>query len=567
MDIYYTAYPISGSPEGLVAADANALFFSRGQIKRINYGGTGSWTDLSFKPQRVPGPYEISQSLDWNPYIYVKTQGQDATSFGWKFLCAGNPFMGPATTPPPPPLGAPLAYFEVVVPSSVNFANEPINVTVTAFDVNSDVYMEYTGSLIVYSTDYQAILPELPGSTFIDGVVTFPAIINTIGDQIVYVMDAYDNSLSGSSNTIIVSESPITTSALAIFSGSTYISSSDVSVLDFGFIPVSGSVTKTFSITNIGTSFTGSVLLNSIQTAFVGAPFITNGDDVFTLTTSSNVDPNLTQADPRDNVVILNPVSNPSYPNTMSMTLTLNWSDQGRPLQYIDIGNNSTGDDNGASFFEFNPTGALSPYYSGGGPDYSYSEGVFGEQFDYIIYFTASDATSPPILQVNRYAPILNNDIISPISMSSPGIVPNDSTSSFGTTAYFSSSIVPFTIANVGEGPMYVNYIILQPIDTSSWTSSFLLTVSSSYNDPWGYVLKINPQSLNTNNSMSIDLTNKWNISNASSTLIVGNNANGNNVGTSSFSDPSFSDPENFGSTQYEYRIDLIAYGGPPPDG
>jgi hypothetical protein len=91
VDIFYNTYPISGSPEGLILANKNALFFTRGDFSRINYTGTGSWVDVTYKARRTPSQYEFSQSIDTTPITYVKTT--DGSTTGWTFLAAGSLFI------------------------------------------------------------------------------------------------------------------------------------------------------------------------------------------------------------------------------------------------------------------------------------------------------------------------------------------------------------------------------------------------------------------------------------------------------------------------------------------
>jgi hypothetical protein len=98
VDFLYTSYPISGSPENVIAANTGSIFYSRGQVKRLNYSGSeGYWIDVCFKPIRTPSIYEVSQSLDWNPYTYVKT-GSNNEADGWRFLVAGDLFVNYPTS-------------------------------------------------------------------------------------------------------------------------------------------------------------------------------------------------------------------------------------------------------------------------------------------------------------------------------------------------------------------------------------------------------------------------------------------------------------------------------------
>jgi hypothetical protein len=90
MDVFYVSYPVSGSPEGLITANAGALFLAAGSYNKINYSGTGSWIDITYKARRIPSSREIPNEFG-GTYIYTKTT--NGTNTGWKFLTSGSFFF------------------------------------------------------------------------------------------------------------------------------------------------------------------------------------------------------------------------------------------------------------------------------------------------------------------------------------------------------------------------------------------------------------------------------------------------------------------------------------------
>jgi hypothetical protein len=93
------------------------------------------------------------------------------------------------------------SHFGITVPSSA-FVNSPFNFVVTAFDFFGNVATGYSGTIHFTSTDPSAVLPA--NNTLTNGVGTFPATLDTVGNQTVTAADTVTAGLTGTSATIAV---------------------------------------------------------------------------------------------------------------------------------------------------------------------------------------------------------------------------------------------------------------------------------------------------------------------------------------------------------------------------
>jgi CSLREA domain-containing protein len=84
-------------------------------------------------------------------------------------------------------------------------------ITVSAYDAQNDVASSYSGTVHFTSTDGLASLPA--NSTLTNGVGTFTATLNTMGDQTITATDTITPSITGTSNIISVGGAPVITSA------------------------------------------------------------------------------------------------------------------------------------------------------------------------------------------------------------------------------------------------------------------------------------------------------------------------------------------------------------------
>jgi hypothetical protein len=112
--------------------------------------------------------------------------------------CGGD--SGGASSPPPPP--PPAAHFSVTAPASAN-AGAAFNFTVTALDASNTTVSTYSGTVHFTSTDGHAGLPA--NSKLTNGTGSFPVTLKTPGSQTIAATDSATASITGTSNSIMVS--------------------------------------------------------------------------------------------------------------------------------------------------------------------------------------------------------------------------------------------------------------------------------------------------------------------------------------------------------------------------
>jgi hypothetical protein len=93
-------------------------------------------------------------------------------------------------------------HFSVTAPATVT-AGVAFNFTVTALDQFNNVVTGYTGTVHFTSSDGIATLPA--NATLTNGVGTFSATLKTAGNQTITATDTVTASITGTSNTIVVS--------------------------------------------------------------------------------------------------------------------------------------------------------------------------------------------------------------------------------------------------------------------------------------------------------------------------------------------------------------------------
>ncbi len=101
----------------------------------------------------------------------------------------------------------PATHFVVTAPSTAT-AGTPISFTVTAFDANNVLAINYAGTVHFSSTDPAATLPG--NMTLTSGTGTFSATLKTEGTQTITATDAVTPSVTGTSGPISVVSSTVT---------------------------------------------------------------------------------------------------------------------------------------------------------------------------------------------------------------------------------------------------------------------------------------------------------------------------------------------------------------------
>ena len=94
-------------------------------------------------------------------------------------------------------------HFSVVAANYVAIAGTPINIVVTAIDVNGNTVKDYSGTVHFTSSDAKAVLPA--NSPLTSGVGNFSATLNTSGGETIVATDTVSSSITGMSNTFQVS--------------------------------------------------------------------------------------------------------------------------------------------------------------------------------------------------------------------------------------------------------------------------------------------------------------------------------------------------------------------------
>src|SRR5207237_757136 len=102
---------------------------------------------------------------------------------------------------------APSTHFAVSAAASQT-AGSPFNFTVTALDEFNNTATGYSGTVHFTSSDGAATLPA--NSTLTNGVGTFSATLPTLGNQTLTATDTATSSITGTSNTMIMSAAAAT---------------------------------------------------------------------------------------------------------------------------------------------------------------------------------------------------------------------------------------------------------------------------------------------------------------------------------------------------------------------
>jgi hypothetical protein len=117
-------------------------------------------------------------------------------------LCFLNGCSGGGSGGPPPP-PAEATHFSVTAPAAAT-AGTSFNFTVTALDASNNTVVNYPGTALFTSMDAKALLPA--DSKLTNGVGSFSATLNSAGSQTITATDSLNKLITGTSNSITVSE-------------------------------------------------------------------------------------------------------------------------------------------------------------------------------------------------------------------------------------------------------------------------------------------------------------------------------------------------------------------------
>ncbi len=202
------------------ATTATVEFTSGGGTVNVTVTGAGNVTDTANAGEinctntaggtqtgTCSGGYTLGAGV-----TLTATPAAGATFSGWTGASCTNPtaatcsFQVINTTPIA--VGATFAagggaatHFSVTAPATAT-AGTTFNFTVTALTAANTTATGYTGTVHFTSSDGQAVLPA--NSALLNGVGTFPAVLNTAGAQTITATDTVTGSITGTSGTITV---------------------------------------------------------------------------------------------------------------------------------------------------------------------------------------------------------------------------------------------------------------------------------------------------------------------------------------------------------------------------
>ena len=165
-------------------------------------------------------------------------------------------------------------------------AGVPLNVVVTAIDAYDNTATGYAGTVQITSTDGAAVLPA--GNTLTNGVGTFPVTLNTLGNQTVTATDSVNNAITGTSNSIAVSNlPPAPATHFSVSAPATAIAGTPISVTVTALDAANGTAnsysgTVHFTSTSAGTLPADVALVNGV--GVVSATLTTSGNRTITAT-------------------------------------------------------------------------------------------------------------------------------------------------------------------------------------------------------------------------------------------------------------------------------------------
>jgi len=191
---HFSVTPSTSSPTGGTAFNVSVTALSASGQTATGYSGTVHFTSTDSQAI-LPAASTLSNGVGTFS-VTLKTSGnQTITATDAASLTGTSSAITVA--------GGAATHFSVVAASYAATAGTPINVVVTAIDVNGNTVTGYSGTVHFTSSDVKAVLPA--DSPLATGVGNFSVTLNTSGGETIMAKDTVSSSITGMSNTFNVS--------------------------------------------------------------------------------------------------------------------------------------------------------------------------------------------------------------------------------------------------------------------------------------------------------------------------------------------------------------------------
>jgi hypothetical protein len=273
---HFSVTPSTSSPTGGTAFSVTVTALSVSGQTAIGYSGTVHFTSTDSQAI-LPAASTLSNGVGTFS-VTLKTSGnQTITAMDTASLAGTSSAITVG--------GSAATHFSVVAPSYAATAGTPINIVVTAIDVNGNTVTGYSGTVHFTSSDGKAVLPA--NSPLTTGVGNFSATLNTSGSETIVATDSVSSSITGMSNTFQVS-GPTTHFSVANVASSAATRS-----------PVTLFVVALDASNNESTAYTGMVrITSSDKNAILPANGpLHSGDGNFQITLETAGSPTVTATD------------------------------------------------------------------------------------------------------------------------------------------------------------------------------------------------------------------------------------------------------------------------------
>lgn len=203
-DSAYLAFSTTGDSGTFVqvpdATTSGMPYIAQGGYDMVAYGGARAWTGLT----------NASNGALKSVAVNLDALAGRTVWFAWSFLADGvlvneglylddvvaeSRTSSCSTTPVPP--GTPVRFQMTGVPATIP-ADDPVAVTITAFDETGQVAVDYAGTATLSTSDAAAVLPAT--ATFSAGVAAVTVRFRTLGAQ---TLTAADGWVQASRSTVV----------------------------------------------------------------------------------------------------------------------------------------------------------------------------------------------------------------------------------------------------------------------------------------------------------------------------------------------------------------------------